>query len=164
MQTGSANQTASPKRTISTRQIACAKQPVAAKRRSSAAHGFTLLELMIVITIISILVGIAAGAYVKSVQRAREATLKSDLTVMRQAIDHYTLDKEAAPQSLEDLTNPQSQYLREIPKDPITDARDWHVDFGDTVMSPDQSTTGIVDVHSNSDKVSPFSGTAYNTW
>jgi len=119
---------------------------------------------MIVITIISILVGIAAGAYVKSVQRAREATLKSDLTVMRQAIDHYTLDKEAAPQSLEDLTNPQSQYLREIPKDPITDARDWHVDFGDTVMSPDQSTTGIVDVHSNSDKVSPFSGTPYNTW
>ena len=119
---------------------------------------------MIVITIISILVGIAAGAYVKSVQRAKEATLKSDLTVMRQAIDHYTLDKEAAPQSLEDLTNPQSQYLREIPKDPITDARDWHVDFGDTVMSPDQSTTGIVDVHSNSDKVSPFSGTPYNTW
>jgi len=164
MQTGRAEQTAGPKRTVSARQIACAKQPVAAKRSSSAARGFTLLELMIVITIISILVGIAAGAYVKSVQRAKEATLKSDLTVMRQAIDHYTLDKEAAPQSLEDLTNPQSQYLREIPKDPITDTRDWHVDFGDTVMSPDQSTTGIVDVHSNSDKVSPFSGTPYNTW
>jgi len=165
MQTGSAKQTASRKRTVSARQIACAKQPFAAKRSSSAAaRGFTLLELMIVITIISILVCIAAGAYVKSVQRAKEATLKSDLTVMRQAIDHYTLDKEAAPQSLEDLTNPQSQYLREVPKDPITDAKDWHVDFGDTVMSPDQSTTGIVDVHSNSDKVSPFSGTPYNTW
>ena len=152
-------------------KFAAGKRPAAAQRiagsanrSGSAARGFTLLELMIVITIISILVGIAAGAYVKSVQRAKEATLKSDLSVMRQAIDHYTLDKEAAPQSLEDLTNPQSQYLREVPKDPITDSKDWHVDFGDTVMSPDQSTTGIVDVHSNSDKVSPFSGTPYNTW
>jgi general secretion pathway protein G len=128
-----------------------------------AARGFTLLELMIVIAIITILVGMAAGAYVRSVQRAKEATLKSDLSVMRQAIDHYTLDKEAAPQSLEDLVNPQSQYLREVPTDPITNAKDWHLDFGDTVMSPDQSTTGIVDVHSNSDKVSS-DGTHYNTW
>jgi len=135
-----------------------------ARRSGGLVRGFTLLELMIVIAIITILVGIAAGAYVKSVQRAKEATLKSDLSVMRQAIDHYTLDKEAAPQSLDDLVNPQSQYLREIPKDPITDAKDWHVDFGDTVMSQDQTTTGIVDVHSNSDKTSPFDGTPYNTW
>jgi general secretion pathway protein G len=136
-----------------------------AKRSAwTAARGFTLLEMMIVVAIIMILIGIAAGVYQRSVIRAKEATLRSSLTVMRQAIDHYTLDKEAAPQSLEDLVNPQSQYLREIPKDPITDAKDWHVDFGDTVMSPDQSTTGIVDVHSNSDKVSPFDGTAYNTW
>ena len=119
---------------------------------------------MIVVAIIVILIGIAAGMYTKSVVRAKEATLKSDLTVMRQAIDHYTLDKESAPQSLEDLVNPQSQYLREVPTDPMTGAKDWHVDFGDTVMSPDQSSTGIVDVHSNSDKVSPFEGTAYNTW
>jgi len=128
-----------------------------------AARGFTLLELMIVIAIITILAGMAAGAYLKSVQHAKEATLKSDLSVMRQAIDHYTLDKEAAPQSLEDLVNPQAQYLREIPTDPMTNAKDWHVDFGDTVMSPDQSTTGIVDVHSNSDKVAS-DGTHYNTW
>jgi general secretion pathway protein G len=126
--------------------------------------GFTLIELMIVVSIIMILIGIAAGMYQRSVQRAKEATLKSDLSVMRQAIDHYTLDKEAAPQSLEDLTNSQSQYLREIPTDPMTNSKDWHVDFGDTVMSPDQSTTGIVDVHSNSDKVSAFDGTPYNTW
>jgi general secretion pathway protein G len=135
-----------------------------AKRRVwAAARGFTLLELMIVIAIITILVGMAAGAYVRSVQRAKEATLKSDLSVMRQAIDHYTLDKEAAPQSLEDLVNPQAQYMRDIPTDPITNAKDWHVDFGDTVMSPDQSTTGIVDVHSNSDKIAS-DGTHYNTW
>src|ERR1700720_380274 len=130
----------------------------------AAKRGFTLIELMIVIAIIMILIGIAAGMYQRSVHRAREATLRSDLTVMRQAIDHYTLDKEAAPQALEDLVNPQSQYLREIPTDPMTSAKDWHVDFGDTVMSPDQSTTGIVDVHSNSDKISPFDGTHYNTW
>jgi len=134
------------------------------RRKAAGAWGFTLIELMIVIAIIAILVGMAAGAYIRSVQRAREATLKSDLTVMRQAIDHYTLDKEAAPQSLEDLVNPQSQYLREIPTDPITNSKDWHVDFGDTIMSPDQTTTGVVDVHSNSDRVSPFTGTPYNTW
>jgi general secretion pathway protein G len=133
-------------------------------RRRLAALGFTLIEMMIVVAIIMILIGIAAGMYQRSVVRAKEATLRSDLTVMRQAIDHYTLDKEAAPQALEDLINPQSQYLREIPTDPMTNAKDWRTDFGDTVMSPDQSATGIVDVHSNSEKVSPFDGTPYNTW
>ena len=133
-------------------------------KRSFAKRGFTLLEMMIVLAIILILIGISAGMYQRSVVRAKEATLRSDLWVMRQAIDHYTLDKEAAPQALEDLVNPQSQYLREIPTDPITNAKDWHVDFGDTVMSPDQSTTGIVDVHSNSEKVSPFDGSPYNAW
>ena len=133
-------------------------------RRCLASGGFTLIELMIVVSIIMILIGIAAGMYQRSVVRAKEATLRSDLSVMRQAIDHYTLDKEAAPQSLDDLVNPQSQYLREVPTDPMTNAKDWKTDFGDTVMSPDQSATGIVDVHSNSDKVSPFDGTVYNTW
>jgi general secretion pathway protein G len=133
-------------------------------RRRFADRGFTLIELMIVVSIIMILIGIAAGMYQRSVVRAKEATLRSDLSVMRQAIDHYTLDKEAAPQALEDLVNPQSQYLREIPTDPMTNAKDWRVEFGDTVLSPDQSATGIVDVHSNSDKVSTFDGTPYNTW
>ena len=133
-------------------------------RRALAERGFTLIELMIVVSIIMILIGIAAGMYQRSVQRAKEATLRSDLSVMRQAIDHYTLDKETAPQALEDLVNPQSQYLREIPTDPMTNAKNWRVEFGDTVMSPDQSATGIVDVHSNSDKVSAFNGTPYNTW
>jgi general secretion pathway protein G len=127
-------------------------------------RGFTLIELMIVISIILILIGIAAGMYQRSVIHAREAVLKSDLKVMREAIDHYTLDKEAAPQSLEDLTNAQSQYLREIPVDPMTHQKDWQVEMGDTVLSPDQSGTGIVNVHSNSNDVSPFDGSAYNTW
>jgi len=125
---------------------------------------FTLIELMIVITIIFILIGIAAARYDQSVQQAKEATLKTDLAVMRQAIDNYTLDKEAAPQSLEDLVNPQAPYLREVPIDPMTRQKDWHTDYGDLVMSPDQTNNGIVDVHSSSTMVSRTDGTAYNTW
>jgi general secretion pathway protein G len=134
------------------------------RRRVGLGAGFTLIELMIVITIIFILIGIAAMRYDRSVQRAREAVLKSDLQVMRQAIDNYTLDKEAAPQSLDDLVNPQAPYLREIPVDPMTRAKDWHVDFGDFVLSPDQTNNGIVDVHSSSTQVSLIEGTPYNTW
>jgi general secretion pathway protein G len=118
---------------------------------------------MIVITIIFILLGMAAARYDRSVHHAREAALMTDLKVMRQAIDNYTLDKEAAPQSLEDLTNAQTPYLREIPVDPMTQQKDWHLEFGDTVMSPDQTTSGIVDVHSNSSGTGS-NGTPYNTW
>jgi general secretion pathway protein G len=134
------------------------------RRRVGLGAGFTLIELMIVITIIFILIGIAAMRYDRSVQRAREAVLKSDLQVMRQAIDNYTLDKEAAPQSLDDLVNPQAPYLREVPVDPMTRAKDWHVDFGDFVLSPDQTNNGVVDVHSSSTQVSSIEGTPYNTW
>jgi general secretion pathway protein G len=126
-----------------------------------AGAGFTLIELMVVIMIILILVGMAAQRYEKSVQRAREATLKQDLMVMRQSIDNYTLDKQAAPQSLEDLV--QSGYLRQIPVDPITQAKDWVPQFDSVVLSPDQSSTGMVDVHSNA--ATPSSnGTPYGEW
>ena len=137
--------------------------PTRQLRERMKAGGFTLIELMIVITIISILLGMAAMRYDRSVQHAREAALKTDLKVMREAIDNYTLDKEAAPQSLEDLTSSQTPYLREIPVDPITRAKDWHADFGDLVLSPDQTNNGVVDVHSNSDQ-SGSDGTPYNTW
>ena len=129
--------------------------------RARRESGFTLLELMIVITIILILLGIAAVRYDRAVLRAREATLRQDLSVLRQAIDNYTMDKEAAPQSLEDLQ--QAGYLHEIPKDPITNAKDWQLKFGDTVLSPDQAGGGIEDVHSNSDRAA-LDGTPYNTW
>jgi general secretion pathway protein G len=134
------------------------------KRRGLVSgRGFTLLELMIVITIIFILLGIAAVRYDRAVQHAREATLKSDLQVLRQAIDNYTLDKEAAPQSLEDLVSSQTPYLREIPVDPVTHAKDWRTDFGDLALSPEQTNNGIVDVHSNSDQPS-LEGTPYSSW
>jgi general secretion pathway protein G len=117
---------------------------------------------MIVITIIFILIGIAAGRYDRSVVRAREATLRQDLQVMRQAIDNYTLDKQAAPQSLDALQ--QAGYLRIVPTDPMTQAKDWQPQFDEVVLSPDQSGTGMVDVHSNSDRVSPFDSTPYKEW
>ena len=132
-------------------------------RRYSAASeaGFTLIELMIVMAIIVILVGIAAGNYSRSVLRSKEAVLKEDLQEMRKAIDNYTMDKQAAPQSLDDLA---PQYLHAIPVDPITNAKDWVPVVDSVVLTPDQSSSGITDVHSGSDKVSPFENTAYNTW
>jgi general secretion pathway protein G len=124
-------------------------------------RGFTLIELMIVISIIMILVGIAAGMYQQSIRRAREAVLKQDLQTMRTAIDNYTMDKLQAPQSLQDLAD--AHYLRELPIDPFTQQRDWVAHFGDTLISPEQTGTGVDDVHSNSDQTGS-DGTPYNTW
>ncbi len=130
---------------------------------SRSARGFTLLEMMVVITIILILLSLATGRYQQSVLRAKEASLKQDLAVMRKAIDQYTLDKLAAPQSLEDLVG--AAYLREVPVDPMTGKKDWIVDYETNVLfSPEQTSTGISEVHSASDRVSPFEGTAYNSW
>src|SRR2546423_7775722 len=137
--------------------------PTLRKRRGELfGAGFTLIELMIVITIILILIGMAAQRYDKSVQHAREATMKQDLWVMRQAIDNYTLDKQATPQSLEDLV--QAGYLRKVPTDPMTGTADWVPQFDSVVLSAEQSGTGMIDIHSNSDKVSPFENTPYNEW
>src|SRR5258708_34468205 len=98
--------------------------PSLRKRRGRRlAVGFTLIELMIVITIILILLGIAAGRYDKSVQKANEAVLKHNLQTIRTSIDNYTLDKQAAQQFLDDLL--QAGYLRSIPMYPIRRAKDW---------------------------------------
>jgi general secretion pathway protein G len=130
--------------------------------RAYCAAGFTLLEMMIVITIIMILAGIAATRYERSVVRAREATLKQDLFVMRNAIQQYTLDKEAGPSSLDDLV--AGKYLSGIPTDPITRNKDWHTESEQILLDPQQTSPGITDVHSSSDQVSPFESTPYNTW
>ena len=130
--------------------------------RSKQAEGFSLLELMIVLTIIMILATIAIGRYDRSVLRSKEAVLKQDLFVMRQAIQSYTLDKQAAPTSLEDLKS--AKYLGEIPIDPMTHAKDWHTETEDVLLSPQQTTVGITDVHSASDGISPFENTPYSSW
>jgi general secretion pathway protein G len=129
--------------------------------RLSSNAGFTLIELMIVVSIILILVGVAAMKYDRVIQHSKEAVLKTDLRTIRDAIDHYTLDKQAAPQSVDDLQ--QAGYLRAVPVDPMTQAKDWVPQFDSVVLSPEQTSTGMVDVHSNSSKVSS-EGTPYNEW
>jgi general secretion pathway protein G len=123
--------------------------------------GFTLIELMIVISIILILLGMAAGMYEKSIQRARETVLKKDLQTMREAIDNYTLDKQQAPQSLQDLVD--GHYLRQVPIDPVCRKDDWQVHISDSVISPDQTGTGVDDVHSGCEQIGT-DGTSYATW
>jgi general secretion pathway protein G len=131
-------------------------------KRRATDRGFTMLELMIVITIILILLAMGAGRYQQSVVRAKETALKQDLMVMRKAIEQYTLDKEQAPQTLGDLVS--AGYLRDIPVDPITRQKDWRTDTCDLLLSPEQSAVGICGVKSNASGVSPFEGTEYNTW
>jgi general secretion pathway protein G len=134
---------------------------VVAKKRS---RGFTLIELMIVISIILILVSVALPAYNQSIVRARESVLKQNLFTLRSVISQYTLDKQKAPQSLDDLVS--AGYLKQLPVDPMTGHNDtWAPEQEEnTVMSIDeQDQGGIIDVHSGSDAVSS-DGTAYNTW
>jgi general secretion pathway protein G len=128
--------------------------------RLESSRGFTLIELLVVCAIILVLASIAAGRYSSAVVRSHEAVLHQDLTVMRNAIQQYTLDKEAAPQSLDDLKD----YIREVPIDPITNQKDWTTDTCDVALSPEQTTFGICEVHSGSDKVSPFESTPYSSW
>ena len=123
--------------------------------------GFTMIELMIVITIILILIGMALPRYDKAVQRAREAVLKYDLRTMREIIDQYTVDKETAPQSVEDLY--RAGYLREVPVDPMTRTKEWSPKYDSAFLVPEQTGTGIVDVYSKSTGTA-LDGTRYSDW
>src|SRR6266699_632992 len=130
------------------------------KKRQS--RGFTLIELMIVISIMLILVSIAVPSFTRSIVQSREAVLRQNLFTLRSLISQYTLDKQKAPQSLDDLV--QAHYLKIIPVDPMTSQANWTVDQEESIMSPDQQDEGgIDDVHSSSSQVGT-NGTAYNTW
>lgn len=137
-------------------------KPVRASRTNSRAGGFTLIELIIVISVIAILMAVAVPVYRIHLVHAHEAVLKQDLASMRTAIDQYTYDKNKAPQDLSDLVS--SGYLRAIPKDPFTDSTEtWQPVQDDSVMSMDQTQSGINDVHSGSNLMSS-DGTAYSSW
>ena len=130
--------------------------------RTKQDRGFTLIELMIVISLILILVSISVPAYNQSILRARESVLRQDLFQLRSLISQYTLDKQKAPQSLEDLV--QAGYIKQIPTDPMTDSNSsWTVDQEDSLLSVDQQDPGISDVHSGASQ-SSSDGTAYSTW
>ena len=123
---------------------------------------FTLLELMLVLTIMTTLVAIAIPIYRGVVIRSNETTLKANLHTIRDVIDQYTADKKKAPQSLQDLID-AGYFRKELPLDPMTKSHDWQEEYGTDLTSPDQTETGIVDVHSLSPEIST-DGTPYNTW
>jgi general secretion pathway protein G len=133
-----------------------------AKKIQREQSGFTLVELMVVMLIIGVLAAIAIPAYIASLKSAREAVLKEDLHVMRQAIDSYTMDKQKGPQSLDDLV--QAGYIKEIPSDPMTHSTTtWVTATSDVLESVDQTDPGINDVHSGSDEVGS-NGQPYSSW
>jgi general secretion pathway protein G len=131
-------------------------------RRIRRESGFTLLELLIVMVIIATLAAVAIPMYLRNVQAAKEAVLREDLRVMRTAISSYTVDKQKAPQSLDDLVT--GGYLKSIPRDPVTGRNDtWQTSATETLDSIDQTQGGIDDVHSGAQRPAA-DGTNYSTW
>ena len=128
---------------------------------SRGARGFTLLELMIVISILVILALIAMGQYNKTVQAAKEATLREDLYTLRRMIDQYAADKGKLPQSLDDLRS--AGYIHDIPIDPMTDEANWQVEFGEDPGSTG-GDQGVTNVRSSSGDTSSDGSSRYNEW
>lgn len=125
-------------------------------------RGFTLIELMIVLTVISIIVSIAVPLYQKSIVRAKESVLRNNLFTIRTVIDEYTYDKQKAPQTLRDLVD--AGYLRQVPVDPFTGSSEtWQIIMEDAMTSANQTEPGIFDVRSGSDKRA-LDGTPYAEW
>jgi general secretion pathway protein G len=132
-----------------------------ADRAGFGRRGYTLIELIIVMAIISVLVSIAVPLYQKSLQRTKETLLKNNLFTLRTVIDEYTFDKQKAPQTLQDLVT--EGYLRSVPLDPITGSDQWRVIMEDALSMVNQTQPGIFDVRSASDLKS-LEGTPYSEW
>jgi general secretion pathway protein G len=127
-----------------------------------ALRGFTLIELMVVMAIVSVLLAIAVPLYQKSITRAKETVLKNNLFTLRSMIDEYTIDKQKAPEGLQDLVS--DGYLRQVPQDPMTSSdQTWRLIMEETPISGSSGSPGIFDVRSGSDKAA-LDGTAYADW
>ena len=129
--------------------------------RGRRGRGFTLIEMMIVISLILILVSIALPVYNRTILRAKEGVLKQDLFTLRQVIDQYTLDKKKAPQALDDIVT--AGYLKVVPKDPFTNEANWTLEQEEANQAADEAEPGIIDVHSSSN-LTASDGTAYSSW
>ena len=131
-------------------------------RTRSGSRGFTLIEIMIVMAIVTILVSMAVPLYQRSIMRAKESVLRNNLFTLRTVIDEYTYDKQKAPQSLEDLV--REGYLRQVPVDPITGVNtSWKVIMEEAMTSVNQTEPGIFDIRSGSTNTS-LEGTPYSEW
>jgi general secretion pathway protein G len=124
-------------------------------------RGYTLIEMIIVMAIISVLMAIAVPQYQKSIRRTKETMLHSHLQTLRTVIDEFTFDKKKAPQTLQDLV--VEGYLRAVPIDPIMGNDQWRTINEDSLSAVDQTEPGIYDVRSLSDLIS-LEGTPYSTW
>jgi general secretion pathway protein G len=131
-------------------------------QRLRSARGFTLIELMVVMAIVSILLTIALPIYQKSITRSKESVLRNNLFTLRSMIDEYTIDKGKAPQSLQDLVS--EGYLRQIPLDPMTGSdQTWRIIMEENAIGGSASAPGIFDVKSGSDKTS-LDNVPYSEW
>ncbi len=134
----------------------------AMKFGKSVQRGFTLIELLVVMFIISVLLAIAVPVYQKSIIRSKETVLRHNLNAIRNMIDEYTIDKQKAPDSLQDLVS--EGYLRQVPLDPMTNSADtWKTVMEETPVSGATGSPGLYDVHSGSDKRA-LDGTNYSDW
>ena len=131
------------------------------RRQPLDSFGMTLLELMIAMAIIAILLSVAIPTYSRSLVAAHERALRTDLQQLRSAIWNYTLDKQKAPQSLDELVT--AGYLPKIPNDPMTGQPNWEPQQEEVLISPDEQDPGVDDVHSAS-TATASDGTSYNTW
>jgi general secretion pathway protein G len=130
-------------------------------RSKSPARGFTLIEMVVVITLILVLLSIALPMYNRSILRAKEARLHWDVTVLNKAVQSYSLDKKKAPQSLDDLVS--AGYLKFIPDDITGRADTWVTESEDSQKAWDPNEPGIGSVHSGSNQTSS-EGTPYSSW
>jgi general secretion pathway protein G len=131
-------------------------------RSARASQGFTLIEMMVVISILVILLAVAAPIYSQSVNKAKEDAFRQSLETLNKVIFEYTLDKQKPPQSLEDLKS--AGYIKEIPKD-ITGGTDTWVTEDDppAILTLQQTDTGIYGVHSGSSRIGS-NGKPYSEW
>jgi len=125
-------------------------------------RGFTLIEMIVVVSLMLVLLAIALPMYNRSIEHAREARLRRNLATLREVIQQYSLDKKQAPLQPDDLVG--QGYLKAIPDDITGSNTTWTWDNEDPEKAWNPEQPGIADVHSGSKESSPIDGSAYSSW